>query len=89
MLDISNKENVWLERQEPRQVTFHFCERYAKKGERRIKTEAQDTQPRMVRGSKIVLAAKGKNGSEERKGEQQNHHKMSNFEILKRKISYL
>jgi hypothetical protein len=59
MLDNSNKENLSVDKQDPRLVTFHFCEKYAKKCERRIKTEMTDSQPRMVTGSKIKLLTKG------------------------------
>jgi hypothetical protein len=88
MLDNSNKENLSLEKHDPRLVTFHFCERYAKKSDRRIKTEMAEAQPRMVKGSKITLIAKGKASLDDSHDNKQ-RHKLSNFEILKRKISYL
>lgn len=89
MVDVSDKENLFVERQDPRLVTFHFCEKYAKKSERRVKTEAGEGEPRMVRGSRITLVAKGRPLLEERGNQQRQTRKLSNFEILKRKISYL
>ena len=43
----------------------------------------------MIVGSKIALKSKGRRMLEEHKDDRNNQRKLSNFEILKRKISYL
>jgi hypothetical protein len=82
----SCKENIATEPSEPRELIFHFCEKYAKRSEPRLKTEGRGD--RSLKGKKLMLFAKGRAVLEERLPDE-NRRKMSNFEILKRKISYL